>query len=584
MDSLNIFLSSGNILTPRGGLNLVGPVRFANIYTLTSNAPGAGAFTLPASVTSFVANTYGGGGGGGGSIRTQISFFNTVECVEQGSGGGGGAKAGATYTNNGSGAVDFTTVIGSGGAGGAATELGGASSTTPTSITTSGTNILTANGGLGGTKGIVFTAGVGGAGGTVTANGNITNWTKSVDINNAGIVGVTTAVPGCGNSLAVPGGAGGNVGGFQILPLTGTEGQGGSPSDGNPPVGGGGGSEPGGGGGGAGNNTAQSLGQQQTGGSGANGRIIIQIFAPSGLTNANFNLTGFTFTDNGPVIFNTYTLTSNATGAGAFTLPPSVTTFTARAFGAGGSGGGSDLAGSFGQAQSISGAGGGGAGQAVGAFTKTTAGSQAFTTSVPGTTAGTSEATAGTMGNSCTITATTGSTVICTSTGGSGGGAGIMGQSGGAGGAGGTGSSMDLTGWTRIDASTSGGGGTNGTIVTSNSSPFLTNAVGGAGGNIGGFQILPLTGTEGQGGVTHTQPGSAGQTALNGNPGSVPGGGGSGAGARTVTPSGFAIASYRGAGGTGAEGRVIIQLIAPSGLTEANFNLTGFGLVDNGPV
>ena len=261
-------------------------------YTIILNSGGSTSVTIPTSVTSFVANTFGAGGGGGGSLRSNPDFgFGPVNAVEPGGGGGGGAKATATYSRDdgNTAAVSLAVVVGSGGGGGTGGNGGNGVAST---VTVGGTDILTGNGGTAGTL-VFFATGTGGSGpgGTVTTNADITNWTRSTDINTAGTAG-DNATATAGNSIQINGGAGGAVGGFGNTPLVSPEGQGGAitTNDGNP------GNVPGGGGAGAGNNTAQPNGQARTGGAGAAGRIYFTITAASGLSETDFGVTTGEFT------------------------------------------------------------------------------------------------------------------------------------------------------------------------------------------------------------------------------------------------------------------------------------------------
>ena len=261
-------------------------------YTIILNSGGSTSVTIPTSVTSFVANTFGAGGGGGGSLRSNPDFgFGPVNAVEPGGGGGGGAKATATYSRDdgNTAAVSLAVVVGSGGGGGTGGNGGNGVAST---VTVGGTDILTGNGGTAGTL-VLLATGTGGSGpgGTVTTNADITNWTRSTDINTAGTAG-DNATATAGNSIQINGGAGGAVGGFGNTPLVSPEGQGGAitTNDGNP------GNVPGGGGAGAGNNTAQPNGQARTGGAGAAGRIYFTITAASGLSETDFGVTTGEFT------------------------------------------------------------------------------------------------------------------------------------------------------------------------------------------------------------------------------------------------------------------------------------------------
>lgn len=178
----------------------------------------SGSFIVPIDVTSVSAVVVAAGGGGGGSGDTD----------ETGGGGGGGGLAYATFAVTPG--ETLTVTVGTGGSGGGADDNGGAGSAS--SIARSGTPLVAANGGSGGTH-----RGAGGAGGAVTTG-----------------TGGTGGVGGAGSNRASNNaGGGGGAGGY-----SGNGGSGGSAaSTGSATAGSGGG---GGGGGGGTNNSTRGGG------------------------------------------------------------------------------------------------------------------------------------------------------------------------------------------------------------------------------------------------------------------------------------------------------------------------------------
>ena len=162
-------------------------------------------WTVPPGVTSIVVEGWGGGGGGGGSG----AFFGTG----RGGGGGGGAYAKATISVS-PGQI-LNIIVGSGGIGGnnAIGENGGGSR-----VVRGGTELISANGGIGGQRGsAVFntvngTGGNGGSGAGSTPGvngGNGTNNFGGSGGGSGGGNGGSAQSSGNGNNGNSPGGGGG---------------------------------------------------------------------------------------------------------------------------------------------------------------------------------------------------------------------------------------------------------------------------------------------------------------------------------------------------------------------------------------
>jgi len=208
---------------------------FSQTYT-DSTPAGAETFVVPAGVTSVTVEIWGGGGSGGGSNNSGSG----------GSGGGGGGYSTKTFAVLGGQVINYN--IGLGGA--QTTVANGAAGTATTLSHTASSTAMNANGGTGGG----MNSGAIGTGGTAT--GGTTNTSGS-----NGILGAASG----GN-----GGNGGNAPGTGGLGQTNADG-----SAGSIPGGGGGGGERGGG--------------NRSGGTGANGRVVITYTVPGP---ANDNCTG----------------------------------------------------------------------------------------------------------------------------------------------------------------------------------------------------------------------------------------------------------------------------------------------------
>ena len=254
-------------------------------YTIEIQNGGSTSVTLPANVSSFILSAFAGGGGGGGSGGATKSFGTA------GAGGGGGSKSGATFTRSTSTQAETLALVVSGTAAGSFNLLSGfGTAGGVTTVTTGGTAIATTTGGSGGESGGVLSAAAGGAGGAVGVSQTFTGWTIGSQVDAGGNGG------GNGGGQNGTSGAGGNVGGFGITPLTGIEGQGGAGQGtststgtfGNP------GQTPGGGGAGISTNTSPGVGN--SGGTGAAGRVYLTISATAGLTNTSFGVAAGEFT------------------------------------------------------------------------------------------------------------------------------------------------------------------------------------------------------------------------------------------------------------------------------------------------
>jgi hypothetical protein len=162
-------------------------------------------WTVPPGVTSIVVEGWGGGGGGGGSG----AFFGTG----RGGGGGGGAYSKATISVS-PGQI-LNIIVGSGGIGGnnAIGENGGGSR-----VVRGGTELISANGGIGGQRGSALfntvngTGGNGGSGAGSTPGGNGGNGTSNFGGSGGGSGGGnggSAQSSGNGNNGNSPGGGGG---------------------------------------------------------------------------------------------------------------------------------------------------------------------------------------------------------------------------------------------------------------------------------------------------------------------------------------------------------------------------------------
>lgn len=238
--SMSTTLPNINIGTPTAGImtncTATGGLRSFQIFTSGSSAT----YTKPANVTSILVEIVGGGGGGGG-----ITAGATSIAVASGGGGGGYsrkyyASAAATYT--------YTV---------AASAAGGVGGTNGTAGNTTTFDVMTANGGAGGSlAGGISTSSIGitigGAGGTASGG----------DINSQGSAGFAGLNI---NSSTVAGTGGGSHFAGQTAMQTATT------ANGLPGI------NYGGGGGGALGGLATST--SQNGGAGAPGLIIVWEFS-----------------------------------------------------------------------------------------------------------------------------------------------------------------------------------------------------------------------------------------------------------------------------------------------------------------
>ena len=133
----------------------------ANLHTITFNASGAGAVTLPADVTSWSILTFGAGGGGGGAAFAQsVNFSSQLATASAGGGAGaGGGRSFSNFTKTGGTTTAIVTIVGAGtsGAGVVASGFGDMTATATaggdggtTSVSVGGTELISATGGGGG--------------------------------------------------------------------------------------------------------------------------------------------------------------------------------------------------------------------------------------------------------------------------------------------------------------------------------------------------------------------------------------------------------------------------------------------------
>ena len=269
--------TSGQALTTNGS----GALAFASISGATvSTFTASGTYTVPASATMFYVYAVGGGGSGAGGARSVSNNTN-------GGGGSGGLSISRLFRSIDISGSTVAVTIGAGGI-----SVAGSSTSVPTvgnngNVTSFGTNLLTALGGLGATadsransgygtiltfgstpngdgatRGAAFGPGSGGNGADTSAGGNQTAGqsgfgTHTVGVaGNGGTVGTNGATPTAGgNGLTY--GAGGGGGGCSTTTTTVAGGAGGN------------GAVPGGGGGGGG--TARASGSTANGGAGGAG-------------------------------------------------------------------------------------------------------------------------------------------------------------------------------------------------------------------------------------------------------------------------------------------------------------------------
>ena len=259
----------------------------------------------------------------------------------------------------------------------------------------------------------------------------------------------------------------------------------------------------------------------------------------------------------GVVVLNMYTLTSNTTGTSlSLRVPADGIRFNAFVFAGGGNGGAtvSGLITQFGQ-------GGAGGGRAEISYDKVSGGALDLSFTAGTVVSSDSDRSAGFSQGRF------GSISLLEATGG------LKGRDGGRStadprtGGSGTVANATVTGWT-IDAHTT--PTYTGTEGVSLSGGGDNNFGGGVGGNTGGTQgttsLTPLVDPQGRGGN--------GSGASSNRSGQFPGGGGGGSGI-----SGVFVGP-----GSGANGGIVIEVIAGEGLSAGDFNLTGFGFVDNGPI
>jgi len=239
---LAVYLGSGNwrvIEYTRAAQALIG-YKFIGVQVFTSS----GTYTPTPGTRLVRVTAIGGGGGGGGAYSASSGASINV------AGGGGGEGATAIYIGT-AGATSTTVTIGPGGAGGSG------SSTGTSGTATSFGSLAVAGGGVGGsgsaTSGI-FNAARGGAGGTASAG----------TIRLPGYPGGNgTAAGSSGDDMAAGGNGGGRGGRGAVLTDSGsTAGEAGQGY--------------GGGGGGA---ARADSGTSSTGGTGANGVVIVEEFA-----------------------------------------------------------------------------------------------------------------------------------------------------------------------------------------------------------------------------------------------------------------------------------------------------------------
>ena len=280
MGSFNTVLGSP-LLIPGGPIIFGSAEVILNLYTLTSNATGAGSLTLPDSATRFNAFTFGGAGNGGNTQSGFITFF--------GRGGGGGGRADLSYTRDAS-TSTLALISQVGTAVASESDVGAGFS----QVLFGSTDLLSATGGQRGADG-GFTGGGGGTGST--ASGAITGWSV-VGGSSSTFTGATGQPLSGSGENNFGGGVGGNSGGdpqrpTALAPLTGSQGRGGNASGSAANRNG---QFPGGGGGGSG-----ISGGFVGPGSGATGAVIIEVTAEEGLVASDFSLTNFGFVDNGPI-------------------------------------------------------------------------------------------------------------------------------------------------------------------------------------------------------------------------------------------------------------------------------------------
>ena len=301
------YLTSGGQLKQSFDIADEAPGFVASTQTYTLALSAATSVTLPTSATSFMLSAYGaGGGGGGGRFDAAANSFFTFQNAQGGGGGAGGGLVQGTYTRDTSTQAETLSIAR--GVGGTAGSGGGnfgngnnGANGEDTTVTFSSTTIATAPGGAGGNR--AFSTGSGSAPGaaqtgpTGSAPIAFTGWTvgsTNTTIGGTGAAGGQQLL-GTATPVATSGGTGGNVGGFGNTPLTGSEGQGGTASNGT----GGNGTAPGAGAAGGGANTdGGNSGAGQAGGAGAVGRVYLLVTATIGLTNTSFGVTAGEFTAN----------------------------------------------------------------------------------------------------------------------------------------------------------------------------------------------------------------------------------------------------------------------------------------------
>jgi len=286
----------------------------------------SGTWQVPLNVSSITLKAWGGGGGGG--------------AASNGAGGGGGGGAYSEATIQVTAGEIYTITVGGGGSGGVYTigspgDANGDAGNPSVVINPSNSTVLTAAGGAGGGGGlgtlsgleIIQNNGTGGLGGTGTYNGG----TGGTANNTSGSGGGGAGSAGIGGNGSTSGPGIGGQGSPNIAPFIG--GNGGSQRSNNGT--GNAGGLPGAGGSGA---RAWNYGPGYSGGAGSKGQVVIN-FVFDACNDGTLTLTSEAGTDNQSICRNIpvetikYTLGGFATGAQAEDLPDGlVTVFNAGIF------------------------------------------------------------------------------------------------------------------------------------------------------------------------------------------------------------------------------------------------------------